>query len=450
MKAKLALHGGMRSVNEDWKVRWPVIRPGDREAVLRVVDRGILWGMTSDDFEGHIIAPEMHALEEEFARYCGSRYCLAVNGGTAAVHMAIAAAGVGPGDEVITSSFSFLATAAAILHHNAIPVFVDIEPETFNLDVNRIEEKITERTRAILPVHIHGICADMDKIHALARKYGLVVIEDACQAPGALYKGKKAGTLGDMAAFSLNGTKNLAVGEGGLFVTDVEEFRNRANVIRQIGETLPPEDGGNRHLHQIGWNYRTQEMPCAFARSQLSRLESINATARRNAEFLSRQLSGIEGIQPPLVPAGRTSVYHKYRVRLEPEKLGLDVQGVEFRNLLLSALRAEGVDVVLWETEPLPAAPIFQAMQGYGRGCPWTCTANGANLPVYRAQDYPETVKLLDNSIVVCSELHPIYCQPLELIQSYAEAFHKVFNNLDQLIAGASTGARALQFGLGG
>src|SRR5206468_3414674 len=241
-------------------VHWPIVTDADRRAVMRVLDRGPLWAISGDD---GLIAPEMKALEQEFAEFVGSSYALACNGGTAAIHMALAAAGVGPGDEVITSAFSFLATPVAVLHQSAVPIFADIDPRTFNIDPKDVERRITPRTKAIIPVHIHGVCADMDAINATARRHGLVVIEDACQAPGARYKGKRAGSLAEMAAFSLNGTKNFPVGEGGLFVTSGETYRARANMVRMVGETLPLSDRTMEFQHLIAWNYRTQEMPCA-------------------------------------------------------------------------------------------------------------------------------------------------------------------------------------------
>lgn len=153
MKEKLAIRGARKVVPEKLKVKWPIITQEDKNAVMKVLDRGTVWGA---------YAPEVMGLQEDFARYIGAKYCIAVNSGTAALHMAVAAAGVGPGDEVITSAFSFLASAVAILHHNAIPIFVDIDPRTYNIDVKKIEEKITKRTRAIIPVHIHGLPCDMD------------------------------------------------------------------------------------------------------------------------------------------------------------------------------------------------------------------------------------------------------------------------------------------------
>jgi len=425
---RLTIANGQKVVPEKLKVKWPVITKEDKAAVMKVLDREVMWGA---------YAPEVVGLQEDFARYIGSEYCIAVNSGTAALHMAVAAAGIGPGDEVITSAFSFLASAIAVMHHNAVPVFVDIEPKTYNIDFKKIEEKITERTRAIIPVHIHGLPCDMDEILKIARKHNLVVIEDAAQAHGSTYKDKKAGSIGDMAIFSLNSTKNLPGGEGGLFVTNSEEYRGKANMVRVFGEYLRPNEGRKYMAYSMGWNYRTQELPAAFARSQLRRLDKYNAIAQRNGEYLSRQLRGIKGVTPPYVSQDRTTIYHKYRVRLNPSELGANVSGIKFRDAVMEALQAEGVDTVLWQTAPIPGQPLFQLKQGYGKGCPWNCTHYKGKVS-YDVNDYPETVELLENSLVICSEPHPIYVQPLELMKYYVEAFHKVFGNIDKVLQGTA------------
>ena len=245
MKERLAIKGGKKVVPEDVKkVKWPVITAEDKEAVMSVLNRGVLFGP---------YAPEVSALQEEFANYIGTKYCIAVNSGTAALHMGIAAAGIGPGDEVITSAFSFLASATCILHHNGIPVFVDIDPKTYNIDVNKIEEKITEKTKAIIPVHIHGLPCEIDEVLEIAQKHNLIVIEDAAQAHGAKYKDKKVGNFGEMATYSLNSTKNLPGGEGGLFVTNNEELRAKANMTRMFGEFVKEGEGRSYKAYTMGW-----------------------------------------------------------------------------------------------------------------------------------------------------------------------------------------------------
>lgn len=428
----LAIHGGPPVVPKGLHRRWPIIEEEDKEAVLRVLDRGILAGQH---------APEVRALEEEFARYVGVRHCLATNSGTAALHMAIAAGGVGPGDEVITSAFTFPATPLAILHQNALPVFVDIDPRTFTIDPARIEERITPRTKALIVVHIHGLPADMAEIQALAVKYGLLLIEDAAQAPGAEYRGRKVGSLGDMGAFSLNVTKNLPCGEGGLFVTGSDAYWDLAAMIRFDGEARSsPEGWSPEHplddqeepvVQTVGWMYLLSEPSAALARSQLKRLDQVNARGRQNADLLSEHLSKLPGVRPPFVPPDRTHVFHKYRVTLHPEELGLEIEPVHFRDLLLQALRAEGVEAVLWQTVPLPGHPLFQRLEGYGKGCPWSCFKGGRT---YRVEEYPNTKHLLDSSLVIGSQSYPLFAQPLDLMRYYAEAFLKVFSRIGDLL----------------
>ncbi|MGH2391207.1 MAG: DegT/DnrJ/EryC1/StrS family aminotransferase, partial [Chloroflexota bacterium] len=229
MSERLAIHGGTPAVPAGIQRAWPRILDEDKAAVMAVLDRGIIGGAD---------APEAAALQREFAEYIGVRHCLATNSGTSALHLALLALDLAPGDEVITSAFSFSASALAILHALAIPVFVDIDPRTFTLDPKQVEQAITPRTRAIMPVHIHGLPADLDEIMAIAARHDLVVIEDACQAHGATYKGKRVGSIGKMGAFSLNFTKSLPGGEGGFFVTNDDDLLRRANRFRIFGERV--------------------------------------------------------------------------------------------------------------------------------------------------------------------------------------------------------------------
>jgi dTDP-4-amino-4,6-dideoxygalactose transaminase len=424
--------GGTPAVPKGLARRWPVLDGRDRDALSRVLERGVLCGAA---------APEVTALEREFAAYVGARFCLATNSGTSALHLALAAAGVGPGDEVIIPALSFIATAQAVLHQNAIPVFVDIDGATFNIDPAKIEERITARTRAIVPVHLHGLPADLAEILALASRRGLVVIEDAAQAHGALYRGRKVGGWGDLGIFSLNATKNLPAGEGGLLVTDSRTYRDRAGMVRLDGldsdpaETWNPESPlDSEHLplaRAVGWMYLPTEMSAALARSQLERLDRVNGQGQANAAALSGRLAAISGLQPPLTPPDRTHVFHKYRVRLDPEALGLDLPPVVFRDLVRAALRAEGVEAVLWQTVPLPAHPLFQEREGYGKGCPWNCAVSQRS---YAFEDYPETRRLLDSSLIIGSQSFPLFCQPSELIGHYADAFEKVFDSIRDLV----------------
>jgi len=427
---ELAVRGGTPAVTRQLAVRWPVLGSPERQAAIEVLDSGVLNGPE---------APQVKALEREFARFVGARFCLATNSGTAALHLAIAAAGIGPGDEVITSAFTYPASALAILHHNAIPVFADIDPVTFNVDPGLVEERISPRTRAIMPVHIQGLPCDMDAINAVARRRGLLVIEDAAQAHGATYRSRQAGSLGDMAGFSLNATKNMPCGEGGLFVTSEERFREAAAPLRLHGitgeeapfdPTHPLDDDANADFTGLGWMYLTQEIPAAIARAQLRRLPDFNRNAAANAAALTARLSALPGVTPPSCPADRTHVYHKYRVRLDPEALGVDLPPARLRDRVLLALRAEGVEAGLWLTQPVPAMEICQRREGYGGGCPWTCHGSDVR---YASDGYPRTAALLADSVVIGSQSYPLFPQPRALMSQYADAFEKVMARVADL-----------------
>jgi dTDP-4-amino-4,6-dideoxygalactose transaminase len=412
---KLALHGGPKAVSHAGAVRWPVIGAEERAAALRVLESGVLCGAN---------APELTALESEFAAFVGAPRCLATNSGTAALHMALYAAGIEPGDEVLTTAFSYPATGLAILQQGAVPVFADIEPRGFNLDPADAARRITPRTRAIMPVHIHGLPCDMDALGALARKHGLVVIEDAAQAHGATYRGRRTGVLGDLAAFSLNATKNLACGEGGLLTMRDERFLDRAAALRILGQTRgeapfdpahPLDCDAESEFAGPGWMYLSQEIPAAITRVQLRRLEGFNANAAANAAALTGRLRALPGLVPPSCPEDRTHVFHKYRVRLDRERLGLAIPPRRLRDLVLRALRAEGVEAKLWMDRPLPELPVFRSSNPDPGGC-------------------PETRALLDDSFVVGSQTYPLYPQPRALMVQYADAFEKVWEHLPDLV----------------
>jgi perosamine synthetase len=436
MSEILAIRGGTPVVPKELHRRWPVITDQDRAAVLGVLDAGILNGP---------YAPQVKALEEEWARYCGVRYALATNSGTAALHTAVAAGGIGTSDQVITTAFTFLATALAVLQNNAVPVFADIDPRTFNLDPARIEERITSRTRAIIPVHIHGVPADMDPILAIAKKHGLLVIEDAAQAHGSTYKGRMVGGIGDMGIFSFQASKNLPAGEGGIFVTNREDLKERANRFRMFGEDVRESDkkafdparplDGVREYNSLmmGWMYRATELTAALCRSQLRRLDQSLTNTRGNAAYLSEHLGKIPGITPPYVPPDCTSSFYQYRIRLNPRAAGSDLPPKEFRLKVLAALKAEGVEVSLWQTVPVPGQTLFQERTGYGLSCPWKCPL-GEEVK-YDLAEYPETLRLLEDSMVVGSHSYPLFPQPMALMEAYVQAFQRVFSNLKQALA---------------
>lgn len=269
------------------------------------VDAAIFNVLESAQF---VLGKEVAAFEEEFASYCHSRYCAGVNSGTSALHLALLAAGVGPGDEVITVSMTFVATVAAIRYTGAVPVFVDVDPRTYTMDPRRIEEAITSRTRAIIPVHLYGHPADMDGITAIARQHGLAVIEDACQAHGADYRGRRAGSLGDLACFSFYPGKNLgACGEGGAVVTANPEFMRLIRMYRDWG--------AEKKYHHVlkGYNYRMEGLQGAILRVKLRHLEAWTEARRAHAALYHRLLAG-NGVRLPEERLECRHVYHVYGV----------------------------------------------------------------------------------------------------------------------------------------
>jgi dTDP-4-amino-4,6-dideoxygalactose transaminase len=298
----------------DLKAQYLSIKPEIDAAVAKVLSSGQF-----------VLGKEVAAFEEEFASYCGVRYAVAVNSGTSALHLALLAAGVGAGDEVITVPFTFVATVAAILYTGARPVFVDIEPRSFTMDVNRIEAAVTKHTKAILPVHLYGQSANMDPIVEIASRYGLRVIEDAAQAHGAEYERRRVGSIGDIGCFSFYPGKNLgAYGDGGLVTTNNSDYANTVHMLRDWGQ-----DRKYRHLLK-GYNYRMDELQGAILRVKLHHLERWTEARRKNAVRYNQLLS--ENVQIPRQMSYARHVYHIYAIRTSQREFlhqWLSTQGIQ-------------------------------------------------------------------------------------------------------------------------
>ncbi|MFH1016990.1 MAG: DegT/DnrJ/EryC1/StrS family aminotransferase [Pseudomonadota bacterium] len=340
----------------------PFIGEEEKREVMRVLESGML-------AQGKKVAE----LEELFCRICGTKYAVATTNGTTALHAALYALGIKPGDEVITTPFTFVATANPILMQGAKVVFSDVDGDTCNLDAAGVEGKINERTAAVLPVDLYGLPFDA-RINSVASKRKLLVLEDACQAIGAARDGKSCGSLGDAGAFSLYATKNVTCGEGGMITTDSEETCEKARRFRHHGQS----EKTRYEYADIGHNYRMSDILAAIALGQLGRLEPLTGKRNENARRLGEGLEGLPGVALPSVPANARHAFHQYTVRIsEKAKVG--------RDRFVEMMKAAGVGVGVYYPKPLHLHPHFARM-GYRPGDFPVCeklAAQVVSLPVH-------------------------------------------------------------------
>ncbi len=331
-------------VLKEIKIARPFITDEDIEAVANILRSGYLThGRVVEEFEN------------KFAERHNCKYGIAVSNGTIALEIALRCLGVGFGDEVIVPVFTFAATANSALTLGARPVFCDIDPETFNIDIKCVEDRINKRTRVIIPVHLFGHPADMDPIIKIARDYDIYVLEDAAQAHGAKYKGKPVGCLGDIGIFSLYATKNITSGEGGIILTNDSQRRDFMKIFRDQGQTA-------KYFHEfLGGNYRMTSIQGALALRQLERLDYINEIRRRNAKLLNEKLSKIDWIKIPVEKEWAYHVYHQYVILLKDD-------APVTRDELMNYLRKHGVETAVHYPRPLNDQPLYRKL-GYDEDC---------------------------------------------------------------------------------
>jgi len=346
--AKLAINGGDPVRTKPLGVSWPIHDEREVEAVAEVVRSGS-WGGTP--------GKEARKFEAAFAEFCGAKHAVCVTNGTAAIEVALRAVGVGPGDEVIVPPYTFIATASAVVMIGAIPVFVDVEPGTFNLDPAGIDDVVTERTKAIVPVHISGRPADMDGVMAAARRHGLKVVEDACQAHGAEWRGQRVGPIGDAGAFSHQASKHINAGEGGTIVTNHDEVYLNCYSLVNIGRV----PGGEWYQHEhLGSNYRMTNLQGALLNVQLSRWEEQAAKRDENAERLRSLLRDVEGVSNMDEDERITrQAWHAFKFRYRSDRFG-GVPRADF----CKAVSAEGVAVGWWY-QPMYRTGLFGRFSKY-------------------------------------------------------------------------------------
>ncbi|WP_055715240.1 DegT/DnrJ/EryC1/StrS family aminotransferase [Streptomyces torulosus] len=394
---------------------------GGSEIIPKALRRTLFPVITKEDVFNLMLAqrqtPEKVVADfaEAYRQYVGAAHALPTASGTSSLHMALVGAGVRPGDEVIVPAFTFIATAQAVVAAHAVPVFVDVDPVTYCMDPAAAAAAITDRTRALMPVHVHGLPADVPALRALADRHGIALVEDASHAHSAKIGGQVAGSFGDAAGQSLMADKNFPLGgEGGIAFFATEEAYGRAV----------------NYLARHGIDYRMSWIAAAFGASQLKRLPYYDEIRARNAALLGEALDGTGLFTPPHVPDGHVHAYNMYRITLRPEAVGLaDLPVHAVKEAVHELLVAEGVPAREWQNTPIPCHLPFRHRDGFGNGYPFTL--NPGAVRDHRPEDFPVTLGMLDSTLVLCRELRsPV---EYERILRYADAFRKVARRPDAI-----------------
>lgn len=432
--SKLAINGG-EILRKKLFPAYKVIGTEEKEAAARVLESGILsrfLGCWDDDFYG---GPEVQKLEKEWAQYFGVKHAISVNSCTSGLQCALGAAGIEPGDEVIVSPYSMVVSATMPLIYGAIPVFADVEEKYFCLDPKSVEEKITERTKAIVVVDLFGQPYNVDEINAIAKRHNLIVIEDCAQAPGAKYKDKYAGTLGDIGVFSLNYHKHIHTGEGGMVVTNDDRLAERIQLIRNHAEAVVEDKGVADLTNMLGFNFRLTEIQAAIGREQLRKLDNLVNLRIDNCNYVASKLSELPGISSPGVRNGCKHVYYQQPFLFDEKIVG--VSRDKFINAVKAELpatelrEAEGQQIGIGYNKPLYLLPIFQKKIAIGsKGFPFV------------SEFYKGSVKYDKGLCPIVEELyekklftHEFMRPPAEHadLDDFVEAFKKVYEYREEL-----------------
>lgn len=420
--SKLALFGGPRSIPQDFRVHNP-IGFKERCAADRVLRTGVLsryLGTWHPDFFGGL---EVKTFEENCAKFFKSKHAIAVNSWTSGLIAAVGAIGIEPGDEIITSPWTMSATAMAILHWNAIPIFADIDPYTFNLNPTLVESQISDRTKAILAVDIFGQLSNLPKLRKIADRYGLKIISDGAQSPSAKIDDKFAHELIDISGISLNYHKHIHTGEGGVILTNDDELCFRMQLIRNHAESVVSGAGIENLSNMVGFNFRMGELEAAIGTQQLKKLNSITEKLEENANYLTYMLSDLPGLRTPEYSQDFKNVFYAYPLVLDSELIKTS------RASIVSALRAEGVPNLGEGYQNIHLLPVFQTKTAYGQSrLPWSLGNREIN---YDKGICPVAEELHENTYIGFG-ISGLKLRKKD-IQNIAGAFQKVWSCLDKL-----------------
>jgi perosamine synthetase len=420
----LAINGGPRLRSTPFP-RYNTIGEEEKRAVLEVLDGGVLSGFIGTWSPAFYGGSRVRQLERDWEVYFGVKRAISVSSATSGLYAAAGAAGIGPGDEVIVSPYTMTASASAAIVYGAIPVFADIDEETFCITPETIRARLSPCTKAIIVVDLLGHPAEMDEIMEIARERNLVVIEDAAQVPGAMYKGRPAGTLAHMGVFSLNYHKTIHTGEGGIVVTDDDNLAERVALIRNHGEVVVKDKGALDIVNLVGFNYRMTEIEAAIGIEQLKKLPSLHPPRVRNADYLTSRLKGFKGLITPVVRDGVTHGYYRYALRFDETKVGVS------RDRFVDALNAEGIPMVKGYTEPLYLEPMYQKRIAFGRdGFPFTYPGWKGSVD-YSLGSCPVIERLYYKELMCTDVIHSGVCD--SDLADVVDAFEKIYSNLDEL-----------------